>query len=515
LEGLTKGCEVEYYFTLKKNPSFFGREILSSRIPSMKTHFNLISPEHLIFETKSFNNLSNSKEVVKNEKRYLVIDDSQLNGVEEEKYSMYQAGLKRVEYKLSYNKARNPQERLYTWNECAKKVYDIYTSIDDKQYKKVNTLLETIKPTGNEVEKIVAIENYLKKNFICREDIPDDDMADLGKVIKNKIASQKAMIKLYAGLFTSAGVQFQIVLTGDREDYYIDKNFENWNNTKHFLLYFPSTNKFIAPTEVEYHYPWIPPTWTTTNGLFCVGTTIGNFTTAIGVIKPIPMEEVERNFVNMDVDLKLDKDESMMLNVKHTYGGYAAVNYRLPFVFLPAEDQNKVLKDMIKFGTNSENMLSYSFENKELEQVDPYKPFVINASVKSTNLTENAGEKIIVKIGEVIGEQVEMYQAKPRAFDIDIRYPHALIRTIRFTVPDGYTIKNLSDLNINEVYQENDKELMGFVSSNTMSGNLLTVTIKENYNRVTYPKSLYEPYKKVINAAADFNKVVLVLEKFK
>src|SRR6476660_7056726 len=33
LEGLTKGCEVEYYFTLKKNPSFFGREIMSARIP--------------------------------------------------------------------------------------------------------------------------------------------------------------------------------------------------------------------------------------------------------------------------------------------------------------------------------------------------------------------------------------------------------------------------------------------------------------------------------------------------
>lgn len=515
LEGLTKGCEVEYYFTLKKNPSFFGREILSSRIPAMRTHFNLISPEHLIFETKSFNDLPNSKEVVKNEKRYLVIEDNKLNGAEEEKYSMYQAGLKRVEYKLSYNKGRNPQDRLYTWNECAKKVYDIYTSIDDKEYKKVNALLETIKPNGSEIEKIIAIENYLKKNFICRENIPDDDMGDLGKVIKNKIASQKAMIKIYAGLFTSAGIPFQIVLTGDREDYSIDKNFENWNNTKHFLLYFPSIKKFIAPTEVEYRYPWIPPTWTATNGLFCVGTTIGNFTTAIGEIRPIPMEDVERSFVNMDVDLKLDQDESMILNVKHTYGGYAAVNYRLPFVFLPAEDQNKVLKDMIKFGTNSENILSHSFENKELEQADPYKPFVINASVKSTNLTENAGEKIIVKIGEVIGEQVEMYQTKPRAFDIDINYPHALIRNIRFTVPDGYTVKNLSDLNINEVYKENDKELMGFVSSYTLSGNSLIIIIKENYNRVTYAKSLYEAYKKVINAAADFNKVVLVLEKTK
>src|SRR5687768_1175005 len=44
LDGLTKGCEVEYYYTLKKYPSFFGREIISSGIPVMKGHFELIAP---------------------------------------------------------------------------------------------------------------------------------------------------------------------------------------------------------------------------------------------------------------------------------------------------------------------------------------------------------------------------------------------------------------------------------------------------------------------------------------
>lgn len=513
LEGLTKGCEVEYYFTLKKNPFLFGREVLGSRIPAMNVHFELVAPEHLIFETKSYNDLPPSKESIKNEKRYLILDDNKLDGADEEKYSMYQAGLKRVEYKLSYNKAKNAQERLFTWSEFAKKAYQIYTDIDDKDYKKINALLEIINPKGSEADKIVAIENYMKKNFITREDIPDDDAADLGKVIKNKLCSQKAMLKLYAGLLTSAHINFQLVFTGDREDYVVDKDFENWNNAKNVLLFFPSTRKYMAPTEVEYRYPWIPPTWAATNGIFCIGTTIGNFTTAVAEIKPVPMEDVDHVFVNMDVALKLDKDESLVLDVKQLYGGYAAVNYKMPFVFLPADQQDKVLKDMVKFGTNSENILSHSFENKELEQPDPYKPFVINASVKSTSLTENAGNKLIVKIGEVIGEQSEMYDAKPRVSGIDLYYPHSLIRNIRFTIPDGYSIKNLSDLNINEVYKENDKETMGFSSSYSVQGNVLTITIREMYNLVSYPKTLYESFKKVINASADFNKVVLVLEK--
>jgi hypothetical protein len=513
LEGLTKGCEVEFYFTQKRTPSFFGREIISSRMPCMKAHFELIAPQHLIFETKSYNNLPASKDTVLNEKRYLVIDDSKIPDNDEEKYSMYQANLKRVDYKLSYNKANNATTRLFTWNELAQKVYKIYTETGEKENKRIRELFEIIGATGTEAQKIVLLESYMKKNFIAKEDLPDDDADDLARVIKNKTASHKAICKLYAALFSQAGINFYIVLAGDRSDYTLDKNFENWNSTKNFLFYFPSTKKFLAPTEVEYRYPWFPPTWGATNGLFCISTTIGNFTTAVGDIKPIPLEESRYSFSNMDMRLKFDKDEALIIDVKQTYGGYLAPNYRVPFVFLPADQQGQVLKELIKFGTNSENILSHSFENKEMDQPDPYKPFVISASVKTTNLVEKAGEKLIVKIGEVIGQQAELYNAKSRATDMDVTVPHHLYREIELTLPDGYKIKNPTDLNINEVYQEKDMETMGFVSSYTLTGNVLKVTIKEEYNRVMYPKDQYENFKKVINASADFNKIVLILEK--
>ena len=317
---------------------------------------------------------------------------------EEEPYSMFQANLKRVEYKLCYNKARNEKERLFTWNELAKKAYDIYSNITDKEQKKVRDLLDDIKlkPNSTAAEKIMSIESYLKKNFVTRDDIPSEDADDMAKVIKNKIASEKAIIKLYTSLYKAADINYQIVLCGNRTNFEVDRTFENWNNTNNFLLYFPATKKFLAPTEIEYRYPWIPPTWANTNGLFCVGTTIGNFTTAVAEVKTIPLENYEHSFLNMDMNLKLDKNDALLIDVKQSYGGYAAPNYRAPFVFLPEDEQDKVLKEMIKFGTNSENILSHSYENKDLDQAEPYKPFVINASVRSNNLIERAGEKIII-----------------------------------------------------------------------------------------------------------------------
>ncbi|MBA2745711.1 MAG: hypothetical protein H0U44_05755, partial [Flavisolibacter sp.] len=110
---------------------------------------------------------------------------------------------------------------------------------------------------------------------------------------------------------------------------------------------------------------------------------IGNFTTSIGEIKMIPLEKYEHNYLNMEMDLELDKKDELVIRVKQLYGGYAAPNYKMPFIFLPADEQDKVLKQMIRFGANTENIISHSFENKEMEQKDPYKPFVINASVKA------------------------------------------------------------------------------------------------------------------------------------
>ena len=514
LEGLTRGCEVEYSYTIKKTPSFFGTEILSSQIPVERAQFELISPAHLIFETKSYNNLPIPKDEVKNGKRYLTLTGENIPEPEEEKYSMYQASLGRVEYKLSYNKNKNEKERLNTWDDLAKTFYGIFTNISEKDRNKIESLLTSMDIKGTtSVEKAIAIEQYMKKNFITREDIPKDDATDLGSVIKNKVASYKALYMLYVNLFNTAHVSFEMALSGDRTDYIIDRNFENWNNPKHFLFYFPDTHKFMAPTEQGYRYPWIPPSWAATNALFCESTTIGNFSTAMASIKYVDLEPTEKTFINLDIKARMEKEDTLLVDIKQSLGGYAAPNFREAFEFMSTEQQDKLLKKLVKDNTNSEFIVSHSYENKELDESDPYLPFVLNISVKTTNLIEQAGDKLLFKIGSLIGEQSEMYGDKDRTTDIQLEYPHSLNRSIEFIIPKGYTISNINDLVINQVCKENDMEKFGFMSGYEQIGNMVRVTIKEDYPETFYSKELFEKFKKVINASADFNKVVLILKK--
>jgi hypothetical protein len=120
---------------------------------------------------------------------------------------------------------------------------------------------------------------------------------------------------------------------------------------------------------------------------------------------------------------------------------------------------------------------------------------------------------VLLKIGEIIGPQVEMYQVKPRQLPIELPYPHVLNRIITLEIPKGYRIKNLTDLNISIEHKDDNEMTMGFVSGYQQSGDVVTINIYETYKKMSYPISQFEDFKKVINASADFNKVVLVLEK--
>jgi hypothetical protein len=70
-------------------------------------------------------------------------------------------------------------------------------------------------------------------------------------------------------------------------------------------------------------------------------------------------------------------------------------------------------------------------------------------------------------------------------------------------------LENLSALVMNEY---TDDKSSGFESSYTFENGELVVTIREFYTRVSYTVEEYKQYERVMNAAADFNKLVIVVE---
>ncbi|OQP57085.1 hypothetical protein A3860_10995 [Niastella vici] len=515
MEGLVKDCEIEYYYTYKANVSFFGRDVIQRHFPVLDEKVEVVSPARLIFEAKGYNEVNAPVDTVLGTKRFITVHQQNIPGAVDEKYATLTANLKRVEYKLSYNKSNQTDSRLFTWNELAKRAYSIYATYTDKELKKVDGLISSNgwKNTGNEAAVVIAVEHYLKTNISTREDIADDNAENLEWIIKNKIASYRGIVRLYGAIFKELAVNYEFVMCGSRDDFSVDRSFENWNNCDNQLIYFAKLNKYIAPTLLQMRYPLIDPSWVGTNGIHCKGTVIGNFATAVAFIRPVAGEDYTRSGNNIEAKIRLNKTlDTLVVNSRQLYSGYSAVYYRTSFNFTSEEKQRLLLKELVKFGTSSEQVVSSKIENKEMESYQDNKPFILDMVVNASELVEKAGNKILVKIGEIIGPQVEMYQEKPRQYGMDVNYPHVLDRTIEFTIPDGYKVKNADDLKMSKVYKDNDELAMGFESTYTQEGNVIKVHVVEQYRKIQYPLAWYEDFKKIINAAADFNKVTLVLE---
>ena len=80
-------------------------------------------------------------------------------------------------------------------------------------------------------------------------------------------------------------------------------------------------------------------------------------------------------------------------------------------------------------------------------------------------------------------------------------------------LPVGWKVQNIADLNIDIHLDVDGQRKLAFESKATMVGNTLQVRVDEYYRLCQVPLDRFEEYRKVVNAAADFNKLALVLVK--
>ncbi len=518
LEGIEKGSEIEYLVRFKKEIATFGLEIFQSEKTAYeRTKFTLICPDYLIFAVKGYNGFTVSPDSIIDKKRIVIATEENIDALDEEKYSATTPYNKNVQYKLSYNLDKDKTVRLYTWNELAKNVYNNYNSFSDKELKVIDNYYKQMKLSDDMPEKsrIVAIEDFLKTNINIGENAIGEDADKIERIIKTKVAGNFGFTRLFIGILQKAGINNQIVFPSKRDDYPIDEKFENYRLIDDLLLYFPATGNFLDPVNPANRYPFVQPYYAGTRGLFLKGTTIGSFKTAIASFDSIPLRPYEENGNNLYIQIRFNSQkDSLLLHSKQSLSGYSASSYRPAYSFLTKDKQDDFTKDIIRSICKSENIRNIKVENSAMTDCSKDLPLNIIADITCSGLIEKAGNKILFKIGEVIGSQEQMYQEKKRQLPILIQYPHALDREISFTIPAGYQVKNLNDLNLH-ITDKNAEgtETMGFISTYTLTGSELVVNLHEFYKEIFYPVNRIDDFRNVVNAAADFNKIVLVLEK--
>ena len=515
LEGLEKGSVLERMYVYKRRPQYTGKYLrLQEDYDKYDVRFELICPDHLLFDLKSYNNLPIAVESTVDGKNSWVIASDKIEGIDREEGASYGANTQYVVYKLGVNKVK-PSQKIVDYQVVTKNIYENLTvELSKKAQKMIDKLIAANFNSNDLDDKLLEIDSYLKENYYLTE-IGDEKFGDIEMVLKDKIANDTGIMRLYIAVLKESNIPFEIVLTSPRTIIKFDPDFEAYNFLQEYLIYFPEVNKYTAPADFSTRYGFPDGYWTDTYGLFIKEVKVGNFVSSLGEVKYINAVTADQTFDIMKLDVEFDSKDISTVQVGfiNEMTGYTAANLQ-PFMYRMDDDNRDQLYNAFAYRLTEEMEISKK-EVQNSEQGSFGKaPLIFDYEFSSNDFVEKAGNKYLFKIGKLIGGQTELYQEKERKLPYDNSHNRTYDRTINVKVPQGYTIANIEDIIIeHEFKNKKGKTVFFFKSSYELNGDLLTVKADEFYDQTVVPVEDYESYRTVINSAADFEKVTLVLVK--
>lgn len=511
--GIESGGEVEYLYTMKNPSKKLGTEYVRTNALHKQLRVDIYSPSFLFFDAKSYNGFPEVKtDTSLSVKHHIYCIGKDIEGYDKETYSEDNGALMRLEYKFAGNFLVNPYQRIDTWNDYASKLYDVLEKdINKKDSKCVHSILDTMKLDGlNEESKIRKIESRLKGLVTLKEDVNDNESGSLAAIIKNHAANETGILKLYDQVFDAASIRHYFVATTDRFDKSFDEKFDSWIYIQKFLIFFPGTGNFIAPAETFSRYGFPPADWICQKGLYIIP---GDKNNGTAQVNDIPCNDWKQSMTGIFANARFDSNmSSTLLHFKQTLTGYEAYPIQAQWSYLSDVDKKDISERVFKYyfpDCTPENINVSGFSENDLYRT----PFTMEADITTSSLLEKAGDKYLFKIGALIGPQDEMYNDTVRHTPIENHYNKGYRRELSFVIPAGYRVTNLDSAVMDVFYEAGGERTMEFHSAYKTEGNKITVIVDENYRQLRYPVSMYQQFRRVINASADFNKVVLVIEK--
>lgn len=517
IEGIDIGSEIEYFYLLASGSRHSGvYRTFQSDVEKRNVTFEITAPNNLTFTAKSYNGFPKLVEdtLLDEANRYRIkatID--KIEGIDDEEFANYEANLMAVAYKLAKNKYLGGKE-LFTYNEMAEAYHRVIKGegISKKERSAAKKLWKKMPiPDGDEETKIRALEEHIKKTYTIKE-ISLEGLDDITVIAEEKVANSRGILKLMCAIFDNMGIKNEIVMTSNRYSEKFDKGYESYSPLNEIMLYFPSIDKFMAPTELESRLGLVPFAWTNNYGLFIRDISLGDIKTGAGKVKWIKPLKSKATGDESEIEMVFGDFTDSKLKIKRSLYGYYGQTYQFYYDYIDPEQEEKLSKNIVEYVANDAEVEELKIENKGTKAIG-VKPLIVSAAFDGSQFIEKAGPKYLFKVGEVIGPQAELYQEKERKLPVENDYNRFYKRTITFTIPEGYEVANLDDLNMDVTCGEEGEETCVFISKYTVSGSKVTVVVDEWYEQVEYPLSEFEAYRKVINAAADFNKIVLIIRK--
>lgn len=518
-EGLEVGSEVEFYYINQREIQTSGTSItFQGDYEILDFEFDLISPWNLIFKSKVYNlpdSIVYDTTITEENRWYL---RTSVPAMEEEPVTPATSLLGRVIFALDKN-MYNGSKDITSYNYTAQNIVDYITRDLDRSEKKVIKkeavkAAEYLSEEEPDLPLGLRVEHYIKDNYsYYNSGFPD--LRDLQFVEENKVFNSSGALLLYSKIFETLGLEFEVVYTTNRYELRFDGDFQTTNFLSEMLLYVVDEDLYIDPTESYYRNNAMNHNFTGNDALFISKTELGDEIVALTDIREIPFRPASYTVDTILVTVNLGPDLlDNTIDVYRALTGYSANSFQGIFDLIDDEDALEEFQ---------ESLLSYIDEEGTVENLEIFngkpiyigrKPLQAKGTLKDVRIIENAGEDILLNVGKLIGPQMEMYdEDSVRNYDIYNAYTRTYYREIEFEIPSGYRMVDPEKMKFDVHLNIDGEDQAIFVSDYVIDGNKVKLTIEEYYEGFSYPKSYFQEYLAVVNAAADFNKVSVLFEK--
>ncbi len=505
-ENLQIGDDIEYYYEWEFPATIFSTVEFSTGLSTVQSYFEIEASPDIVLDLKSYNNVELYEDTTTAEGKHIVYAELRdLEEMEEELFSFPMRYSPRVEYSATL---ASQQDEDLSWDDF----HPYKTTLNTPAYLKDRNLSKLIKeiPQAQDQEHLIyEADNYLKSEFeVVLNEVPG--YRDIRTIMKSGKITGNEIGGLLAAIFTRKKIEFKMGYTTNRVEKEFDPDFLNSHNLQYLFFYFPKYKKYLLPSAPNLRYSFLPFQLTENKSIL-----YDDKIDSKATVHYIPAKDSKLNAHNHNVKVSLWPSlDTVQIATTESLNGDSKSDALPALASIDKLQTKELMQDYVK-SNEEDRLVDLNVENAEWSSFLYNKPVILKSKVNSTRILQPVAEnEYLLNIGIVIGKQAELPRSSTkRKYDIDLSAPHSLVREIVLEVPPGYKVVNLSDLNMNKSLAIKGKEECYFRSSYTTDGNAVTVKIDEQYLTSHLPKSDYEAFREVINAAAEFNKLDLLISK--
>lgn len=506
VEGLVKGAQVEFIYTVEKNATSLGSLVVQKDYQVNEVEVIIRKPRVLRSRIKPYNGFPTlEKKVVEGNKEAYTATATNVKAMIKEGSAAPDANRMKVSYQVAPSFISNNE----MWKNLETNIQNQYLSSKTKKYKRYiekYTKATFDKPRETEAQIINTICEYVNSNFSIVRRSSNSELNDLRSILSKGKASQSGIAKVYALLLKHEGVYFDFVLAANRFRHTFDSSFFSSSNLQEALLYFPSLDKYIVPGNVNTRLSGAPQGYISTTAIF-VSEDSWDF-------NEITVPAMEETMTKRDYIISLDiENEKLHVKNKQLYTGYKGVINRGAHKYFKSTEYDEFKNMMASSGIKDADITRFDVKNEDHNLITENIPMQIDTEYSSEDLYENLRDDILISFGKVIGTQGEFYQEEERVNPVELDYLNYYDYIFEIEIPDGYTPKGLEELTINKTVSIAGEEACSFVSNYEVAGNKIIIKAQEKYKMLQMEVEYYKQYADVVNAAYDFSNLSILFEK--